>query len=80
MALHPRLGAGGAWRQGCDKAAGAATQASCMMALLDSDVLRYITSLTQDQPECGFLGVRWSRKKNKWRVRIKANGKVGSFL
>jgi len=23
-----------------------------------------------------FLGVRWSRKKNKWRVRIKANGKV----
>ena len=26
--------------------------------------------------ECGYMGVRWSRKKNKWRVRIKANGKV----
>ena len=30
-----------------------------------------------DKPECGFLGVRWNRKKNKWRVRMKANGKVG---
>ena len=29
-----------------------------------------------DQPECNYLGVRWNRKKNKWRVRIKANGKV----
>ena len=26
--------------------------------------------------ERGYMGVRWSRKKNKWRVRIKANGKV----
>jgi hypothetical protein len=32
---------------------------------------------TPDKPECGFLGVRWNRKKNKWRVRMKANGKVG---
>eukprot|EP00286_Rhodomonas_abbreviata_P023355 CAMPEP_0181306674 /NCGR_PEP_ID=MMETSP1101-20121128/10436_1 /TAXON_ID=46948 /ORGANISM="Rhodomonas abbreviata, Strain Caron Lab Isolate" /LENGTH=489 /DNA_ID=CAMNT_0023412767 /DNA_START=368 /DNA_END=1834 /DNA_ORIENTATION=+ len=32
--------------------------------------------------ESGFIGVRWSRKKAKWRVRIKANGKdnhVGFF-
>eukprot|EP00961_Rhodomonas_salina_P265940 3594866-Rhodomonas_salina.4 len=26
--------------------------------------------------ESGYIGVRWSRKKGKWRVRIKANGKV----
>lgn len=32
--------------------------------------------------ESGYIGVRWSRKKGKWRVRIKANGKdnhVGFF-
>ena len=47
--------------------------------LLHSGLLARVPG-TQDQPECGFLGVRWNRKKNKWRVRIKANGKVGSFL
>ena len=26
-----------------------------------------------------YYGVRWSSKKKKWRVRIKANGKVISF-
>ncbi len=47
--------------------------------LLHSGLLARVPG-TQDQPECGFLGVRWNRKTNKWRVRIKANGKVGSFL
>ena len=28
--------------------------------------------------DCGYMGVRWSRKKHKWRVRIKAHGKVSS--
>ena len=26
--------------------------------------------------QCNYMGVRWSKKKGKWRVRIKANGKV----
>lgn len=30
--------------------------------------------------DCGYMGVRWSRKKHKWRVRIKANGKVRSDI
>ena len=47
--------------------------------LLHSGLLARVPE-TPDQPECGFLGVRWNRKTNKWRVRIKANGKVGSFL
>ena len=33
-------------------------------------------SFLRPQGTGSFLGVRWSRKKNKWRVRIKANGKV----
>jgi hypothetical protein len=33
-------------------------------------------SADPDFRECHYLGVRWSRKKGKWRVRIKANGKV----
>jgi len=30
----------------------------------------------EDIRECGYIGVRWSRKKLRWRVRINAEGKV----
>ena len=45
------------------------------------DVLRPPECLVPDAlQKRGYLGVRWSHKKNKWRVRIKANGKVHPFL
>jgi len=30
----------------------------------------------EDIRECSYIGVRWSRKKLRWRVRINAEGKV----